>query len=176
MPTDQELLQKAKLGDPHSFAEVLTPLEKRLYHIALGLAGNHHDAEDIWQSTVFTAWKALPKLRNPGQFKSWITRILINEAHALFRRRKSQAALFDVLLDDPDSVATHEEDYYQVHQCLSQLPREQREAVVLRFWMDFRLQEIASLTDVPLSTAKTRLYQGIEKMKTLMKEEVIPDE
>jgi len=71
-------------------------------------------------------------------------------------------------------VAAPEHDVEQflgVQKQLHQLPEHQRQAVVLRFWLDMPLDEIALTLDVPLSTAKTRLYQGIKAMGNKLREE-----
>jgi RNA polymerase sigma factor (sigma-70 family) len=54
---------------------------------------------------------------------------------------------------------------------LQELPREQRETLLLRFWLDMPLQEVARVTGVPLSTAKSRLYRGLEALEPLLKRE-----
>jgi len=158
----------AKRGNKEAFLSLVEPLEQRLFQTALGILGARTDAEDAWQNTVLKAWRHIASVRTP-HFKTWLTRILINEAKQLLRTRRCYPTLSqqvnDAASDDGDIS-----EKIMVHQLLQSLPREQREAVVLRYWLDFTLEEIANVMQVPLSTAKTRLYQGVASLKNQMKE------
>lgn len=164
----QLLLAAAKKGDRDAFLALIEPLENKLYQTALGIVGNKYDAEDIWQNTVLNAWRGITRLRQ-CYFKTWITRILLNEAKQLLRRKGygpiPQAQLPDSGVNDAD-VSTR----ILVHSCLQQLTHEHRQAVMLRYWLDLTLEEIAGVMEVPLSTAKTRLYQGQQNIKKMLEE------
>jgi RNA polymerase sigma-70 factor (ECF subfamily) len=164
-----DIYRAAKRGDKDAFLRAVAPLERRLYQTALGIVGNRHDAQDVWQDTVLKAWSSLPHLRQPEYFKTWFTRILLNEAKQVLRRRSRQPELYAELPEVPgESVDV--EQYMLVHSGLQKMAPEQREAILLRYWMDLTLDEIAEATGVPLSTAKTRLYQGQRVLKEFIKE------
>lgn len=161
-------LVAAKRGDKEAFFSLIEPLETRLYQTALGIVGTRQDAEDVWQSTVLQAWRNIRQLREP-HFKTWVTRILINEAKQVLRK----GALVPKPYEFIPEVASEDIDVpskLMVHALLQDLPREQREVIILRFWLDLSLEEIAETVRVPLSTAKTRLYQGLANLKHRMKE------
>ena len=161
------LLTAAKKGDQEAFLALVEPLERHLYQTALGILGNCHDAEDAWQNTVLNAWRHIRSLRGP-HFKTWITRILLNEAKAILRQRRRAPIRVPSL---PEGTETQDRtDSLVLQDYLVSLPEQQREAILLRFWLDLSLEDIAALTGVPLSTAKTRLYQGVAKLKARMKE------
>lgn len=163
-----QLIAAAKGGSREAFLDLVEPLEDKLYQTALGIVGNRHDAEDIWQSTVLKAWRNIGGLRQPV-FKTWITRILINEAKMHLRRLGytpvPQEHLPQVGVTDYD-VTTK----LLVHSCLQELSPDQRQAVLLRYWLDLPLEQIAQAMGVPLSTAKTRLYSGLGNLKHRLKE------
>lgn len=165
---EQGQINAAKAGDREAFLSLLEPWEDKLYQTALGIVGNKFDAEDVWQNTVLKAWIKIGGLRKPV-FRTWITRILINEARQHLRRKGKLPIPLEHLPDsgagDPDVAVK-----ILVHGCLQQLTQEHRQAVVLRYWLDMTLEEIARVLGVPLSTAKTRLYQGRAKLKDLLKE------
>lgn len=170
MSNQLQLARAAGNGDREAFLSLIEPLEDRLYQTALGIVGNRHDAEDVWQNTVLQAWRKIGTMRQPV-FKTWMTRILINEAKQVIRRRGYSPVVQEHL---PEEVAegTDVATRLAVRQCLAKLSADQRQALVLRFWLDLSLEEVASAMNVPLSTAKTRLYQGLANVRGLMKEGV----
>ena len=171
----EQLVKAAQGGSDEALVLLLEPLEKKLYCTALSMVGSCQDAEDVWQNTALKCWQQIRGLKNPGLFRIWITRILINEANTLLRKRARQPVLQKEL---PETNAPEQdvEKYLAVYQYLEDLPSAQREAVVLRFWMDLSLDEIALALDVPLSTAKTRLYQGIKSLGVALREEGVANE
>lgn len=162
--TDQlYILTAAKKGDREAFISLIEPLESKLYQTALGIVGNRQDAEDIWQSTVLKALRSIGSLRQPV-FKTWITRILLNEAKQHLRKKYYTPIPLQQLPEDgvrDEDIATK----LLVQNCMQKLSLEHRQAVILRFWLDLTLEQMAEAMHVPLSTAKTRLYQGIGNLK-----------
>lgn len=158
----------AKRGDREAFLRLIEPIEDTLYQTAFGIVGNKHDAEDVWQNTVLLAWRKIKTLREPF-VKTWVTRILLNEAKQ-FLRRKGHAPVVQNMLPEGEVNDVDVPTKMLVHHCLQQLTPEQRQAVVLRFWLDLTLEEIAEAMQVPLSTAKTRLYQGLGNLKSQLRE------
>lgn len=163
-------LNAAKRGNQEAFLALIEPLETRLYQTALGIVGNPYDAEDVWQNTVLNAWRHIKGLREP-YFKTWITRILLNEAKNILRKRGRTPTPIPTL---PEMAETKDlSEAVAMHDYLNQLADSQREIILLRFWLDLPLGEIASLAGIPLSTAKTRLYQGLAELKAHIKEDYV---
>ena len=171
----EELVRAAQRGSEEAYANLLGPLEKKLYCTALSIVGNRHDAEDVWQNTAFKAWQQIRKLNNPSLFRLWLTKILLNESTTLLRKRARQPIPQEHV---PEVVAPKQDDdkFMAVQQYLRSLPDVQREVVVLRFWMDLSLDEIALAVNVPLSTAKTRLYQGMRSLGDVLRKEGVANE
>ncbi len=183
-------IRAAQAGDGEAFARLLEPLEARLYQLALGVTGNREDAEDAWQNAMLRAWKGIGRMRDPASFGTWMTKIVVNESRRLTRgKTRNERFLTPLPQDDltQDLVHGMAHDSTQdlandltrrltVLSYLRRLPEEQREAVILRFWLDLTLDEVAAVTGVPTNTAKTRLYRGIEALKRLITREVSESE
>lgn len=171
----EELVKAAQRGDESALLELLAPLEKRLYCTALSALNNAHDAEEAWQNTVIKVWRQIRKLRNPALFRVWLTRILLNETTNLLRLRARMPLPYERL---PEAVAPDSdfERFVAVREQLQLIPEPQRQAVILRFWLDLSLDEIALALEIPLGTAKTRLYQGIKSLRANMEKEELSDE
>lgn len=167
--TDLELVARARQGDAEAFLQLVKPHERQLYYIAVGMVTDAQEAEDVWQNTVLRAWQGIRKLRKPESFRQWLTRLLFNEAKRSLRKRKLAPTPLAVL---PERLVPRAEveEYLLIHACLQRLPEKQRQAVMLRYWLDMSLQEIGEALGVPLSTAKTRLYQGVASLKVMLQE------
>lgn len=166
------LVKQAQHGDQDAFMALIRPLERQVYHLILSVLGNRHDAEDAWQETVIKAWQSIRRLRSVDGFKAWFCRIALNEASNINRKRAKQPQLLsewpDLKYQENDAL----ERYVVVHSYLKELPTEQRAALILRFWLDMTIADIAAATGVPVSTAKTRLYAGMDRVKLMVGEEV----
>lgn len=171
----EELVRSAQRGSEDAFGILLAPLEKKLYCTALSIVGNPHDAEDAWQNTVFKAWRQIRKLQNPALFRLWVTRILLNEATTILRNR-ARNPVPRAYLPEAKGVQPDIEQLLVVQEQLQLIPEHQRQAVIMRFLLDLSLDEMALAMDVPLSTAKTRLYQGIKAMRENMRKEELANE
>ncbi len=187
-------IEAAQKGDGEAFASLIEPMEARLYQMALGITGNHQDAEDAWQNALLRAWKSIGRVKDTEAFRTWISRIVVNECRRILRSRKPRGGSRHIPtwggengngsgspgtdgIANPETLGATEDisgdvlDQMVVLSYLQELPREQRETLLLRFWLDMPLQEVARVTGVPLSTAKSRLYRGLEALEPLLQRE-----
>lgn len=165
------LVQRARRGDKDAFVALMQTIEKSVYHLVIAMVENRHDAEDVWQETVIKAWLNLRSLRSADGLRAWVCRIALNEARNLLRRRARQPMPVEELPEAGLSYGQNVEECLVVHGYLQSLPPEQRSTLVMRFWLDMTLPEIAQAMGVPLSTAKSRLYLGMERMKSIVGKE-----
>jgi RNA polymerase sigma-70 factor (ECF subfamily) len=150
----------------------------RAFRTAGYILGNAADAEEVTQDAMLKAWKAWPMLRDPGRFGPWFERILVNACLDRIRRRKGIR-----LVDLDTAPALHGADPFvaqlardEVGRALATLPPEQRVVLVLRFWRDLSLQEIAERLRVPLGTVKSRLHYGMQAMRPVLEPADPPEE
>jgi RNA polymerase sigma-70 factor (ECF subfamily) len=134
------------------------------YKLAGYLLGDAGEAEDALQEALTRAWQAWPNLRDPDSIGPWLDRIVANVCKTRIRKRKGVRPLaFDdglqVAADDPFR-ATLARD--AVGRALDRLSAEQRIVVVLRYWRDMPLEQIATRLDVPLGTVKSRLHYALK--------------
>ena len=133
------------------------------YKLAGYLLGDGGEAEDAVQEALGRAWRAWPRMRDPGSVGPWLDRIVANVCKTRIgaRRRVRSVSLTDelgVTASDPFR-ATLARD--QVGRALDRLSPEQRVVVVLRYWRDMPLEQIATRLDVPLGTVKSRLFYAL---------------
>jgi RNA polymerase sigma-70 factor (ECF subfamily) len=165
---DASLVSHARRGDREAFAALIAPLENRLYRTALAIMGNPADAEDAWQNTVLKAFRGVSALREPDYFSTWVTRILLNECKQGLRRRRPWSPVGDlaqVALPEPDA------EQAALRDALRQLSGDQRTVVFLRYWLGLPLAELAEVLEVPVPTAKSRLYEALKRLRLMLREE-----
>lgn len=160
-------------GGDESTARFLRLADRQLrpaYRLACYLLGGSDEAEDAVQEAIIRAWRAWPKLRDEGNFESWFDQIVANVCRD---RGQKRGRLRAMPLDDEMSVAARDQfraalDRDEVGRALQALPVEQRTVVVLRFWRDLPLEEIADRLALPLGTVKSRLHYGLRAMREVI--------
>jgi len=176
--TDEELVAKTIGGDADSFNELIHRWERPIYALAYRQIGREEDARDVCQDTFLRAYRALNGFRGQAKFSSWLYRIALNLCRDWMRReRRTPVVQAPEDIDLMDLAAAREpsesiEDRVGRHdltraveRAMTLLPEEQRTAIVLKEYQGLTFQEIADLLGCPLSTVKTRLYQGLTVLR-----------
>jgi RNA polymerase sigma-70 factor (ECF subfamily) len=178
MTTDEELVARSVGGDRESFNELILRWERPIYALAYRTIGREEDARDVCQETFLRAFRALPAFRGQAKFSSWLYRIALNLCRDWIRRERRAAVVQppeDVDLMDLaasaqptepiEDVVARRDQARAVERAMTLLSEEQRTAIVLKEYHGLTFQEIAELLDCPLSTVKTRLYQGLTVLR-----------
>lgn len=152
----------------NQFTELVLESEVSMYRIAKSILVRECDCEDAMQEAVLKAYENLDSLHEERYFKTWLTRILINEAR---RIRKSQARL--LLLEDSavESIgAEHNRlnERSELYDAIMRLKLKIRIAVVLHYIEGYSVEETAKILRVPTGTVKSRLHSG----RTLLRKEL----
>src|SRR5256885_1859444 len=176
--TDEELVARSISGDSDSFNELVLRWERPIYALAYRHIGREEDARDVCQETFLRAYRALSGFRGQAKFSSWLYRIALNLCRDWVRReRRAPVVQAPEDVDLLDLAAAREpsesiEDLVarrslaqSVERTMALLPEEQRTAIILKEYHGLTFQEIADLVGCPLSTVKTRLYQGLTVLR-----------
>jgi RNA polymerase sigma-70 factor (ECF subfamily) len=176
--TDEELVARSIRGDSDSFNELILRWERPIYVLAYRTIGREEDARDVCQETFLRAFRALPGFRGQAKFSSWLYRIALNLCRDWMRReRRAPVLQFPEDVDPIEQAVAAEpsesiEDLVArkdltrvVERVMARLPEEQRTAIVLKEYHGLTFQEIADIVGCPLSTVKTRLYQGLTVLR-----------
>ena len=99
--SDSSLVAAAKYGDTRAFEELVCRYERRVLAAAQRLTSNREDAEDVAQESFHKAFLHLDTFEEKARFSTWLTRIVINEAYMLLRRRQR---VFEVLPENEDDA------------------------------------------------------------------------
>jgi RNA polymerase sigma-70 factor, ECF subfamily len=176
--TDEELVARSMGGDLDSFNQLVLRWERPIYALAYRVIGREEDARDVCQETFLRAFRALGGFKGQAKFSSWLYRITLNLCRDWIRRERRQPLAqtpegVDLVelageAEDTESIeelVARKEIGAAVSKAMALLPEEQRTAIVLKEYHGLTFQEIADMLDCPLSTVKTRLYQGLTVLR-----------
>lgn len=166
---DKLKVRKAIKGDKDAFRELIKENYKYLYKVAYMHTKYEEDAKDIVQETVYKAYKSIGKLKSPEYFKTWITRILINESNTFL----SKIGMID--LEDKVAYIKEEDSEIKVdmNNAIDLLEDKYKNAIILRYYYDLKVDDIAQILDLNPNTVKTHIAKGLKVMKKLLKEDYL---
>lgn len=139
--------------------------QNKFYRLAYSYLQNREAAMDAVQNAIVKALENCYSLKNPQAINTWLYRIVVNESLQILRKNKREEPLTDA---DTGKLIYFEPAYdkdEQVYQEVMRLPEPMKTVVVLHYYEDLTLKQIAEITDTNLSTVKTRLYSALKKMK-----------
>ena len=134
---------------------------ERLYRLAFSYVNNEQDALDIVQESACKVIRDCGKIREPEFLSTWIYRIVMNTAVDFLRKRKKEQVGLDEI------VIPHEDKYRESDpmELLKSLEEEDRTIVILRYFEELKLEEIARVLDCNVNTVKARLYRALKKLR-----------
>jgi RNA polymerase sigma-70 factor (ECF subfamily) len=177
---DLELVAAARAGSNAAFEELQSRYSGRLYRRIQSITRNHEDAEDALQDTFLRAYLALDSFEGRSQFASWLTRIAINSALMVLRRRRTRAELsFEPLLESGEPVPTidlretslNPEQLYDLRQrshcalrAIGNLNNNLRTPMTTWIERDCSMKEVAQTLDLSLAAVKSRLHRARKQL------------
>ena len=166
MRTDKDLIELVLNGDPEAFNSLVRQWERPIYNFILRMLGGRDEAMDVCQDVFLKAYRELRTLKDRDRFSSWLYRIAHNTCYS--RLRKDIGKTFVPLDPDSHSVSMAIESRMAVEKAMDQLPEDQRAVVILKVYQNLKFAEIALIQDAPVSTVKSRLYMGFEKLRGIL--------
>jgi RNA polymerase sigma-70 factor (ECF subfamily) len=167
---DRSLVEQAQRGDSEAYGRLAAESSHRLYAVALRVLRDADAASDVLQDALVEIWRDLPSLRDAARFEAWSYRILLNRCHAQRRRMYRIAEAAAVLPDDVPigdsqaSIAMRDE----LERGFQALTTEQRAVLVLYYYRDLGIDQIARIVGAPPATVKSRLYAARKAMRAAL--------
>jgi RNA polymerase sigma-70 factor (ECF subfamily) len=173
---DRPLVEQAAAGDALAFEQLVRKYEHWVYHTILKITQVHEDAEDQTQETFIRVHRSLANFRGNSRFKTWLTRIAMNQALQCRRKRKPNVvSMYRQFSDDQEGVyildivdpGTNPEELWartRLQDCLkleiSRLPKKLRSAFVMRFIQESNGAETAMSLNISLAAVKSRVLRA----------------
>ena len=184
--SDQVLVTKASEGDKSAFDALVLRYQNKAVLIAHGVLKNFELAKDASQNAFVKAYFGLKGFRREANFKTWLFKIVLNEARDVYRKEKSRGlfkfqntreteegeeSILDLLPEmgaSPREVFEAREAKERFERSLNRLPEREREVFILRYLNDLSLSEISETLGMALGTVKSHLAHGNDRLKTIL--------
>lgn len=176
--SDASWVAASQRGDTAAFNRLVLKWEKPVYNLALRMLQDPDDAAEMTQETFVRAFRSIRSFRQEANFSTWLYRIAANQCLSRLKKRGHHRAYS---LDDEELRPTidqqaprqesHEQQFLRqdagerVRQALVLLSADQRLVLELKFFQEMTFEEIAAVVQAPLSTVKSRLYEGLGILK-----------
>ena len=168
-----ETIKKAMIGDARSLEILIEKYYGSIYAFCCRRVGDESIGAEICQESFLRMVQNLPKYNERGYFKSWLFAIASNCCIDALRKHKQTAELSDMIVDNTQDFESGISNSILIKSALSQLPDFQAEAVILRYYHDFSIKDIAKAQHIPLATAKTRLHRSLKKLQKILGEDIL---
>ncbi len=174
------LIEKAKSGDEASFELLIQNCKTKAYNTALRYLRDEEDAMDVLQESLIKVFRHLNKFKGDCKFDTWVYRIVVNTCNDFLRKNKNQRTNVSLYLTDedgetmieiPDTAPTPSEVFDAklttscVLNCLNEIPKEQKDIIILRDIQGFSYEEIGQILNCSMGTVKSRINRARQKLK-----------
>ena len=172
MDTTEELrlIRKAVRGNPDAYGRLIVLYQEYLYKIAFLYMKNEQDALDLVGSTILKGFQNIRTLKKPEWFKTWLTRILINTA----KDELKKIIYYDEIDENRLShryKAVSLEEQLDLNSAIERLPEKYRMVIVLKYFSELSVREIAYIMSAPEGTIKAYLSRARDELKKTLKED-----
>lgn len=165
----QSEIKKAIRGNNKAFQELIQKEKNKLYRMAYLYVKNEADALDIVQETIYKAYVSMKTIEKTEYFSTWLTRILINEALDFIRKHKRMIPT-EKMEEQSTTEYNELEGSIDLIEAINRLEVQYKTVVILRYYKDFTIKQIAETLICPEGTVKTRLHRAAKKLKVDLKE------
>lgn len=182
--SDEELVEACLAGEESAFDVLVGRWEKRIRGAIYRFIGSEDDARDVCQEAFLKAYKSLSSFKQEARFSSWLYQIALNLCRDRLRRRRGRTMVSLDELEEGGAAMTmpgptaldllQERDVSRlVAGAIASLAEEQREVIILKEYQGLTFLEISQVLDTPISTVKTRLYRGLDQLRSRLERQGI---
>ena len=144
--------------------------QEKFYRLAYSYVRNQEAALDVVQNAIVKGLEKCYDLRNPAALKAWFYRIVVNESLQYLREHKWEVAAGEEEMPEPVYTEPAYEEDRSVYEQVQKLPESMKTIVILHYYEDLTLKQIAEITKTNLNTVKSRLYSALHKLEKNLKE------
>lgn len=172
------LVKRARNGDVDAFDELVAQMVDEMLRTATAIIGDPEEAREATQESLLTIWRELPALRIDDRFDAWAGRILVNRCRLVLKRRGRRAS-HEVALErsgppDPPAIAGPDEAFdhrWSLERAFERLDPDDRALLVLHHLEGLQVVQIAARFEIPVGTAKSRLFSARRALERALEAE-----
>jgi RNA polymerase sigma-70 factor (ECF subfamily) len=157
-----ELVARAKAGDKQALLDLVLAREREFFGLGFVYLRNEHDAADALQDMIVILYNRIGTLKKDEAFYSWANQILVRCCLTKLRANKRWFSLpegFDGVVEQPGDTGL------DLLAAVHRLPAAQRDVILLFYYRDMTFEDISEIQSCPVGTVKSRLHQGLKKLK-----------
>lgn len=166
---DKELIVETKKGNIKAFQTLIHEEKEKLYKMAYVYMQNESDAVEVFQEATYRAFASIGKLRNDDYFSTWITRILINTAISHLRKRKRTIPMNQEIMNTLRASSMNMDVQLDLLNALEEIEEKYKTVLLLRYYRDYTVTQIAQILKCPEGTVKTNIRRGLARLKAKMR-------
>lgn len=174
------LVTRFKDGDEDAFIELYNQMYQKIYFLAISIVKDEYLAQDVIQETFISVYKNIGGLDNNQMFTAWLNRIAYNCSLKMLNNNKEEIPVEEIIAkkeegatkaEDPLNMVLSKDESSKIVDCILNLPTEYKTTLILRYYADFKLDEIAVAMECSLGTVKSRLSRGKEALRKSLRSE-----
>lgn len=169
----ESLAKKAARGNVNAYGALITYYQDYLYRVAFLYVKNEDLALDAVGECILEAFRSIRTLQKPEYFKTWLTRILIRCAARVFKQTIACAPtdMTDTIQSAAPEPSVMPEEKWDLYDAIDVLPEKYRTVIILRYFSDLSIREIASVMEIPEGSVKSYLNRAKAALRTTLKED-----
>lgn len=171
----KNLTVKAGKGNAKAYGQLIEYYKEYLYRTAWLSLKNEEKALDVVGECILRGFRFIHTLKEPNHFKTWITKILLNAIQDYYQKNPESACIDELDMAARESALSCEEKM-DLHQAIDLLPEKYKNIIVLKYFDEMKISEIAYIMEMPEGTVKAYLNRAKTKLKKLLKEEYLYEE
>jgi len=166
-------VEALRRGEPEILADLLERHGREIQGVAYLILRDRAEAEDVLMDTLVSALERGADLRDASALRAWLLRIATN--HALGRRRRATRLVYLAVFPETPDLAGVDHDRIVLLAALESLPTRTRAAVVLHYYADLTVSEVATVMGTSPNTVKTQLRKALESMRLRLAPPLVPE-
>ena len=172
--SEEELIRRSQAGDWSAFELLVERYRTVLTRTAYLMTRDRESVQDVMQEALVQVWRDLPSYRSIGSFKSWMLRILVNKARKHYRRKQVPTVALESAAEVPENseglqeTIEREEEARRLRQALELLTVDHRQALVLRYYNELTVPEVAKVLGCREGTVKSRLSRSLGRLRQIL--------
>lgn len=157
------------LGTREKLETLIRNNQIKYFKLAISYLKNKEDSLDALHNAIVKALQSYPRLRNEKYMDTWFCRILINECLILIKKREKELTLEKIeYYNSQEPLKTDSENFDLLYKAISKLEDNLKNIIILRYYNEMSIKQIAKITDTNLNTTKSRLYKALSILKKEM--------
>ncbi len=170
----RDLVIAARDGDHEAYAQLVRASFPRLYGVANLILRDSDRAQDAVQDALVLAWKHVRSLRDPDAWDAWLRRLTVRACYKAAKKEKRRTEVEQHVTLDAGSAVTRDHSTELAERDwvigkLDSIDIEKRAVLVLHYYLDLPMPEVAEILDIPYGTAASRLHRGLEALRASMR-------